>query len=173
MYEPRKILTRSTPTFSRTKLSKTQIRSTRISYHPFSLSNNQGETKMVFFSCDGCAEVLKKSQVDGHASRCRRCASVSCVDCLVSFYGGEWLLVALLMAHALLLSASELLHWIIYPEDSSSNYALGAFHNVLIKLWWGLLFFMCGSRSWRFLLSHRCVCCQQTTTDRTHLVWLK
>jgi hypothetical protein len=43
---------------------------------------------MVFFSCDGCAEMLKKSQVDGHAARCRRCASVSCVDCSVSFFGG-------------------------------------------------------------------------------------
>ena len=45
---------------------------------------------MVFFSCDGCAEVLKKSQVDGHAMRCRRCTSVSCVDCLVSFFGGMY-----------------------------------------------------------------------------------
>lgn len=40
------------------------------------------------FSCDGCAEVLKKNQVDAHASRCRRCYSVSCADCLVSFPGG-------------------------------------------------------------------------------------
>jgi len=44
---------------------------------------------MVFFSCDGCGEMLKKSQVDGHANRCRRCDSVSCVDCSVSFFGGE------------------------------------------------------------------------------------
>jgi hypothetical protein len=43
---------------------------------------------MVYFSCDACAEVLKKNQVDSHARRCRACASVSCVDCLVSFYGG-------------------------------------------------------------------------------------
>jgi hypothetical protein len=45
---------------------------------------------MVFFSCDGCAEMLKKNQVDGHANRCRRCDSVSCVDCSVSFYGGKY-----------------------------------------------------------------------------------
>lgn len=43
---------------------------------------------MVVFSCDGCADVLKKSQVDSHARRCRQCQSVSCADCLVSFYGG-------------------------------------------------------------------------------------
>mmetsp|Transcript_77 Transcript_77/g.176 ORF Transcript_77/g.176 Transcript_77/m.176 type:complete len:80 (-) Transcript_77:91-330(-) len=43
---------------------------------------------MVFFSCDGCGEMLKKNKVDAHAARCRRCASVSCVDCSVSFWGG-------------------------------------------------------------------------------------
>jgi cell growth-regulating nucleolar protein len=45
---------------------------------------------MVFFSCDGCGEMLKKNQVDAHAGRCRRCAAVSCVDCSVSFYGGKF-----------------------------------------------------------------------------------
>ncbi|GKY94617.1 hypothetical protein MPSEU_000427200 [Mayamaea pseudoterrestris] len=45
---------------------------------------------MVVFSCDGCAEVLKKNQVDAHASRCRRCHSVSCADCLVSFPDDEY-----------------------------------------------------------------------------------
>eukprot|EP00980_Cylindrotheca_fusiformis_P022312 scaffold9191_cov114-Cylindrotheca_fusiformis.AAC.7 len=38
-------------------------------------------------TCDGCAEMLKKNQVDAHAKRCRRCEAVSCVDCSVSFYG--------------------------------------------------------------------------------------
>jgi hypothetical protein len=33
--------------------------------------------------------MLKKAQVDGHAHKCRRCHSVSCVDCNVSFYGGK------------------------------------------------------------------------------------
>mmetsp|Transcript_3439 Transcript_3439/g.3873 ORF Transcript_3439/g.3873 Transcript_3439/m.3873 type:complete len:252 (+) Transcript_3439:98-853(+) len=45
---------------------------------------------MVFFSCDGCGDILKKNQVDGHASRCRRCDSVSCVDCSVSFWGDDY-----------------------------------------------------------------------------------
>jgi hypothetical protein len=44
---------------------------------------------MVIFSCDGCNDVLKKSQVDAHAGRCRKCYAVSCVDCLVSFPGGK------------------------------------------------------------------------------------
>ena len=44
---------------------------------------------MVFFSCDGCGEMLKKNQVDAHARKCRNCDSVSCVDCSVSFWGGE------------------------------------------------------------------------------------
>lgn len=33
--------------------------------------------------------MLKKNQVDAHAGRCRRCDSVSCVDCSVSFWGGK------------------------------------------------------------------------------------
>mmetsp|Transcript_1646 Transcript_1646/g.2363 ORF Transcript_1646/g.2363 Transcript_1646/m.2363 type:complete len:281 (-) Transcript_1646:100-942(-) len=45
---------------------------------------------MVFFSCDGCGDVFKKSQVDAHANRCRRCDSVSCADCQVSFYGDDY-----------------------------------------------------------------------------------
>ncbi|CAB9508795.1 Cell growth-regulating nucleolar protein [Seminavis robusta] len=45
---------------------------------------------MVFFTCDGCGETLKKSQVDGHANRCRRCDSVSCVDCSICFYGDDY-----------------------------------------------------------------------------------
>jgi len=45
---------------------------------------------MVFFSCDGCGEMLKKNKVDAHAARCRRCVSVSCVDCSVSFWGDDY-----------------------------------------------------------------------------------
>lgn len=45
---------------------------------------------MVFFCCDGCGETLKKSQVDAHAYRCGSCASVSCVDCNVSFWGDDY-----------------------------------------------------------------------------------
>lgn len=45
---------------------------------------------MVFFSCDGCGEMLKKSRVDAHAARCNRCESVSCVDCSISFWGDDY-----------------------------------------------------------------------------------
>ena len=46
--------------------------------------------EMVFFSCDGCGEMLKKAQVDSHVYKCKvGCDAVSCVDCSVSFYGGE------------------------------------------------------------------------------------
>mmetsp|Transcript_512 Transcript_512/g.1443 ORF Transcript_512/g.1443 Transcript_512/m.1443 type:complete len:297 (-) Transcript_512:817-1707(-) len=45
---------------------------------------------MVYFTCDGCNETLKKNQVDSHAYRCRQCESVSCVDCYVSFYGDDY-----------------------------------------------------------------------------------
>lgn len=40
---------------------------------------------MVYFVCDGCNETLKKNQVDAHASRCRSCYAVTCVDCNHSF----------------------------------------------------------------------------------------
>ena len=46
---------------------------------------------MVFFSCDGCGDMLKKSQVDAHVYKCKvGCDAVSCVDCSVSFYGGKF-----------------------------------------------------------------------------------
>ena len=35
---------------------------------------------MVFFVCEGCNESMKKNQVDKHASRCRSCHAVTCVD---------------------------------------------------------------------------------------------
>jgi len=46
---------------------------------------------MVVFLCDGCNATLKRSQVDVHAQRCRKCVSVSCVDCSVSFYEDDYL----------------------------------------------------------------------------------
>ena len=55
---------------------------------------------MVFFVCDGCNETLKKNQVDKHASRCRVCTSVTCVDCSVSFYGNDY-------AHTVCISEAE------------------------------------------------------------------
>ena len=41
--------------------------------------------------------MLKKAQVDAHAGRCRRCDSVSCVDCNVSFWGGKYLVLICLV----------------------------------------------------------------------------
>ena len=45
---------------------------------------------MVFFSCEGCNESLKKNQVDSHAARCKSCWAVSCVDCSVVFPGDDY-----------------------------------------------------------------------------------
>jgi cell growth-regulating nucleolar protein len=45
---------------------------------------------MVFFVCEGCNESLKKNQVDKHASRCRSCQAVTCVDCQVTFWGNDY-----------------------------------------------------------------------------------
>lgn len=62
--------------------------------HPTADTENDNDVAtMVVFSCDGCGEVLKKNQVDAHAARCRSCASVSCADCAVSFYGGTCVFV--------------------------------------------------------------------------------
>ena len=40
---------------------------------------------MVFFSCEGCNETLKKAQVENHIRRCG--CPVSCVDCSKVFPG--------------------------------------------------------------------------------------
>jgi len=40
---------------------------------------------MVFFSCEGCNETLKKAQVENHLRRCH--CPVSCVDCSQVFPG--------------------------------------------------------------------------------------
>ena len=45
---------------------------------------------MVFFVCEGCNETVKKNKVDSHASRCRNCWAVSCVDCSVVFEGNDY-----------------------------------------------------------------------------------
>uniref|UniRef100_A0AAV1T7V8 Zinc finger C2H2 LYAR-type domain-containing protein n=1 Tax=Peronospora matthiolae TaxID=2874970 RepID=A0AAV1T7V8_9STRA len=45
---------------------------------------------MVFFVCEGCNETVKKNKVDMHASRCRNCWAVSCVDCSVVFEGNDY-----------------------------------------------------------------------------------
>jgi len=45
---------------------------------------------MVFFSCEGCNETLKKNQVEGHTYKCSDCWAVSCVDCSKVFKGDEY-----------------------------------------------------------------------------------
>lgn len=45
---------------------------------------------MVFFVCEGCNETLKKAQVAGHATKCRSCHAVTCIDCSVTFYGDDY-----------------------------------------------------------------------------------
>jgi len=70
---------------------------------------------MVFFSCDGCAEMLKKNQVDAHARRCRDCESVSCVDCSVSFWGDDY------RAHTSCISEAERYEKTVYKGPKKNN----------------------------------------------------
>lgn len=41
---------------------------------------------MVFFTCNGCGESLKKAQVDKHVTMCRGCQVLSCIDCGKDFW---------------------------------------------------------------------------------------
>lgn len=74
---------------------------------------------MVFFSCDGCNESLKKNKVDAHAQKCRSCVSVSCVDCSVSFWGDDY------RTHTSCVSEAERYEKSIYKgpkkNDTSTN----------------------------------------------------
>ncbi|XP_056004744.1 cell growth-regulating nucleolar protein-like isoform X2 [Ostrea edulis] len=46
---------------------------------------------MVFFSCNGCGDSLKKNQVEKHYStKCRQAKSLSCIDCSKEFWGQEY-----------------------------------------------------------------------------------
>ncbi|KAM9814168.1 cell growth-regulating nucleolar protein [Neosynchiropus ocellatus] len=45
---------------------------------------------MVFFTCNGCGESLKKAQVDKHVSICRGCQVLSCIDCGKDFWGDDY-----------------------------------------------------------------------------------
>ncbi|KAL3059059.1 hypothetical protein OYC64_011066 [Pagothenia borchgrevinki] len=45
---------------------------------------------MVFFTCNGCGESLKKAQVDKHVNMCRGCQSLSCIDCGKDFWGDDY-----------------------------------------------------------------------------------
>ncbi|KRX26102.1 Cell growth-regulating nucleolar protein [Trichinella nelsoni] len=46
--------------------------------------------EMVFFTCNGCGESVKKVQVARHRMRCRRSYVVSCMDCGRDFQGEEY-----------------------------------------------------------------------------------
>ncbi|CAD5123471.1 DgyrCDS11816 [Dimorphilus gyrociliatus] len=45
---------------------------------------------MVFFTCNGCGEALKKNQVEKHRFKCRGSNVLSCVDCSKDFRGNEY-----------------------------------------------------------------------------------
>ncbi|XP_031705232.1 cell growth-regulating nucleolar protein [Anarrhichthys ocellatus] len=45
---------------------------------------------MVFFTCNGCGESLKKTQVDKHVGMCRGCQVLSCIDCGKDFWGDDY-----------------------------------------------------------------------------------
>ncbi|KAM6946637.1 cell growth-regulating nucleolar protein [Lycodopsis pacificus] len=45
---------------------------------------------MVFFTCNGCGESLKKAQVDKHVGMCRGCQVLSCIDCGKDFWGDDY-----------------------------------------------------------------------------------
>nr|CAB3263571.1 cell growth-regulating nucleolar protein-like [Phallusia mammillata] len=45
---------------------------------------------MVFFTCNGCGESLKKNKVDKHASGCRNCEYLTCIDCSKDFWGDDY-----------------------------------------------------------------------------------
>ena len=46
---------------------------------------------MVFFICDSCGESVKRGMVPKHMAKCRSCHVLSCVDCLATFAGNEYL----------------------------------------------------------------------------------
>ncbi|DBA01138.1 TPA: hypothetical protein N0F65_001766 [Lagenidium giganteum] len=70
---------------------------------------------MVFFVCEGCNESLKKNKVDQHASRCRNCWAVSCVDCSVVFEGNDY------AAHTTCMSEAQKYEKSLYKEKNHGN----------------------------------------------------
>ena len=89
---------------------------------------------MVYFSCDACAEVLKKNQVDNHARRCRGCDAVSCVDCLVSFYGGKSIKARMDKMMNAWWREKKPVMTRNKPRMATQNVSLESCKNVLIKL---------------------------------------
>lgn len=71
---------------------------------------------MVFFSCEGCNETLKKAQVENHLRRalCSR-YPVSCVDCSQVFPG------SLYQAHTSCISEAEKYEKSLYKGPKAGN----------------------------------------------------
>ncbi|RHY33923.1 hypothetical protein DYB32_001302 [Aphanomyces invadans] len=72
---------------------------------------------MVFFVCEGCNETLKKNKVDAHASRCRNCWAVTCVDCQVVFKGNDY------AAHTTCISEAQKYEGALYQAPKASKQA--------------------------------------------------
>nr|XP_039269742.1 cell growth-regulating nucleolar protein-like [Styela clava] len=45
---------------------------------------------MVFYTCSGCGESLKKNKVEKHVYTCRGCEYLTCIDCSCDFYGDDY-----------------------------------------------------------------------------------
>lgn len=45
---------------------------------------------MVFYTCSGCGESLKKNKVENHCYQCRGCEYLTCIDCNTDFYGDDY-----------------------------------------------------------------------------------
>lgn len=45
---------------------------------------------MVFYTCSGCGESLKKNKVENHCYSCRNCEYLTCIDCNKDFYGDDY-----------------------------------------------------------------------------------
>jgi len=45
---------------------------------------------MVYFTCQGCGEPVKKPQVEKHKQQCRRSRILTCIDCSVDFADHEY-----------------------------------------------------------------------------------
>ncbi|XP_076812883.1 cell growth-regulating nucleolar protein-like isoform X2 [Clavelina lepadiformis] len=45
---------------------------------------------MVFYTCSGCGESLKKNKVEKHVNVCRNCEYLTCIDCSKDFWGDDY-----------------------------------------------------------------------------------
>jgi len=47
---------------------------------------NNCNWEMVFYTCNGCGESLKKNKVEKHVTVCRSCQYMTCMDCSKDFW---------------------------------------------------------------------------------------